>query len=118
MPPADFGIAGKFSRPDGGGPFPGVLAIGGSDGGGPEYFLNLLVPEGFAVLALAYWGTQTQLSVLNIPLERVEHGLLWLRDQASVRADRLRRIQRRRTRAPLGRNLPGFDRPGRGVHAK
>jgi uncharacterized protein len=80
----------KFATPEGPGPFPGVLAVGGSDGGTPEYFLNLLVPEGFAVLALPYWGTpQTQLSMLDIPLERVEAGLRWLREQPSVASGRL-----------------------------
>jgi hypothetical protein len=43
-----------FFCPDGKGPFPGVLALGGSDGGTPEYFPRLLVPEGFAWLALRY----------------------------------------------------------------
>jgi hypothetical protein len=67
----DVGISGTFGKPEGPGPFRGVLAVGGSDGGTPEYFLNLLVPEGFAVLALAYWGTpQTQLSML-------EHEAQW-----------------------------------------
>ena len=50
-------LVGTFRAPSTGGPFPGVLALGGSDGGTPEYFLNLLVPEGFACLAIAYWGT-------------------------------------------------------------
>jgi uncharacterized protein len=64
-----------------------VLALGGSDGGTPDYFLNLLVPEGFAVLALTYWGTaDTQLTLADVPLERVEHGLQWLRAQTHVRA--------------------------------
>lgn len=75
----DNGLVASFGTPDGSGPFPGVLALGGSDGGTPEYFLELLVPEGFAVLALQYWGTQeTQLSMTDIPLERVEAGLRWL----------------------------------------
>ncbi|HEY7187195.1 MAG TPA: hypothetical protein VH436_11645 [Vicinamibacterales bacterium] len=39
------GIVAAFGTPDDGGPFPGVLALGGSDGGTPEYFLNLLVPR-------------------------------------------------------------------------
>lgn len=72
-------VAGTFATPDDRGPFPGVLALGGSDGGTPEYFLNLLVPEGFAVLALRYWGTpDTQMSLADIPLERIEAGLRWL----------------------------------------
>jgi dienelactone hydrolase len=80
-------LVGTFGHPDGEGPFPGVLALGGSDGGTPEYFLNLLEPEGFAVLALVYWGTrETQLTLADVPLERIERGLRWLREQPGVRA--------------------------------
>jgi len=83
----DNGIVATFGTRDGDGPFPGVLALGGSDGGTPEYFLNLLVPEGFAVLALQYWGTnETQLSMTDIPLERVEAGLRWLIARQDVAA--------------------------------
>jgi dienelactone hydrolase len=72
--------------PDGPGPFPAVLALGGSDGGTPEYFSNLLVGEGFACLALAYWATrETQMTFTEIPLERVERGLQWLAAQPRVR---------------------------------
>jgi len=78
-------LAGTFRAPSTGGPFPGVLALGGSDGGTPEYFLNLLVPEGFACLALVYWGTTgTQSTMVEIPLERVERGLRWLIDRPDV----------------------------------
>lgn len=83
----DNGLIATFGTPDEGGPFPGVLALGGSDGGTPEYFLNLLVPEGFACLALQYWGTtETQLSMVDIPLERVEGGLRWLLARPDVAA--------------------------------
>ena len=76
---------GTFACPDSGGPFPAVLALGGSDGGTPDYFLNLLVPEGFAVFALIYWGTpETQFNMAEIPLERVEAGLRWLSSQPDV----------------------------------
>ena len=80
-------LAGTFSRPDRDAPAPAVLALGGSDGGTPEYFLNLLEPEGFAVLALTYWGTpETQFTLAEIPLEKVEHALRSFRNQPSVRA--------------------------------
>jgi hypothetical protein len=63
-----------------------VLALGGSDGGTPEYFANLLVPEGFAVFALTYWGTpETQLNMAEIPLERVEDALRWLCARPNVK---------------------------------
>jgi uncharacterized protein len=78
-------LVGTFRAPSTGGAFPGVLALGGSDGGTPEYFLNLLVPEGFACLAIAYWGTSdTQSTMVEIPLERLERGLRWLIDRSDV----------------------------------
>src|SRR5687768_6614527 len=73
--------------PEGKGPYPSVLALGGSDGGIPEYFLRLLVPEGFACLALAYFATpDTQPALVEVPLERIERGLRWLRAQPAVAA--------------------------------
>jgi dienelactone hydrolase len=72
-------LVGAFGCPDGDGPFPAVLALGGSDGGVPTYLLDLLVPEGFACLALAYFGTAgTQPALVEVPLERIERGLRWL----------------------------------------
>jgi dienelactone hydrolase len=83
----DNGIVGTLGTPQGEGPFPGVLALGGSDGGTPDYFLNLLVPEGFACLGLQYWGTsETQLTFSEIPLERIETGLRWLARHPDVNA--------------------------------
>ena len=74
---ADF--VGSFATPPGEGPFPAVLALGGSDGGLPEYFADLLVPEGFACLALGYFGMKgLPASLIEIPLERVELALRWL----------------------------------------
>ena len=78
-------LVGTFRTPEGSGPFPGVLALGGSDGGTPEYFLNLCVSEGFACLAIAYWGTPgTQATMVEIPLERIERGLRWLLGRTDV----------------------------------
>lgn len=79
----DGDLAGTLRTPEGTGPFPAVLALGGSDGGTPDYFLDLLVPAGFACLALTYWGTrETQLAFTEIPLERIERGLRWLASHA------------------------------------
>lgn len=72
-------LVGSFASPPGDGPFPAVLALGGSDGGLPEYFIDLLVPEGFACLALGYFGMEgVQRSLVEVPLERIERGLRWL----------------------------------------
>ena len=64
---------------------PGVLALGGSDGGIPTYFQRLLANERCACLALAYHGTpKTQPALVEIPLERVERALRWLRVHPKV----------------------------------
>jgi hypothetical protein len=76
---SESGLDGTIGCPDQGRPFPGVLALGGSGGGVPDGYLDLLVPEGFACLALAYFGTSaTQPALIEVPLERVERGLRWL----------------------------------------
>ena len=64
---------------------PGVLALGGSDGGIPTYFQRLLAPELCACLALAYHGTpKTQPALVEVPLESLERALRWLRDHPKV----------------------------------
>jgi len=80
-------LVGTFGCPDGESLFDGVLALGGSDGGIPDYLLRLLVPEGFACLALAYFNTpDTQPALVEVPLERIERGLRWMRAHPKVTA--------------------------------
>lgn len=90
----DEAIVGTFGAPDGA-RSPGVLALGGSEGGIPSYLVDPLVAEGFACLALAYHAglVGAELSGLvpsamfELPLERIERGLRWLIDQPSVATD-------------------------------
>jgi acetyl esterase/lipase len=83
----DGDLVGAFSCPDDDDSCRGVLALGGSEGGIPEYFLRRLVKEGFACLALAYFNTpDTQPALTGVPLERVERGLRWLRAHPKVTA--------------------------------
>lgn len=79
------GLDGVFGYPDGDARFCGVVALGGSDGGVPDYLMHLLVPEGFSCLALAYFNTPgTQPALTEVPLERIERGLRRLRDHPRV----------------------------------
>jgi pimeloyl-ACP methyl ester carboxylesterase len=81
----DPSLDGVFACPETGGRLPGVLALGGSDGGVPTYFQRLLARERCACLALAYHSTpKTQSNLIEMPLERVERGLRWLRDHPRV----------------------------------
>jgi pimeloyl-ACP methyl ester carboxylesterase len=78
---------GVFACPDSGERVPGVLALGGSDGGIPRYWPPLLAAEGCACLALAYFDTpKTQPAMVEVPLERMERALRWLRDHPRVAA--------------------------------
>ena len=79
------GLVGAFGFPDGVAQARSVLALGGSEGGIPDYLMRLLVAEGFACLALAYFNTpDTQPALTEVPLERIEKGLRWLRDNPKV----------------------------------
>ena len=83
----DLNVEAAFTCPESGGRVPGVLALGGSDGGLPMYFSRLLAAERCACLALAYHGTpKTQANLVEVPLERLERALRWLRDHPRVAA--------------------------------
>lgn len=89
----DRGLYGRFFRPAGGEPVPGVLILGGSEGGLASYVMReaaLLAHHGFAALALAYFYAGSLPDRLaGIPLEYFGKAIGWLRDRPSVRGDRL-----------------------------
>ena len=86
------GLAGRFFRPAGAGPFPAVLTLGGSGGGlgGAQAHAALLASHGYAALALAYFNYQHLPPYLHtIPLEYFETALHWLQRRPDVQADQL-----------------------------
>lgn len=87
------GLYGKFYRPASGEAVPGVLVLGGSEGGLASYVMReaaLLANHGFAALALAYFYFGSLPNRLAaIPLEYFGKAIGWMRDQTSVRGDRL-----------------------------
>lgn len=81
------GVNGVFARPAGTGPFPGVVAFGGSGGGlGPSAgWAPVLASHGFATLAIAYFGAAGLPSdLVEIEIEVVERAARWLLDRADV----------------------------------
>ena len=83
------GLTGLFARPAGTGPFPGVVAFGGSGGGlGPSAgWASLLASHGFATLAIAYFGGPGLPSALvEIEIEVVERAARWLLERGDVAA--------------------------------
>lgn len=84
------GLVGTLFCPVEGGPYPGILLLGGSEGGLHELDAALLAAHGYVVLALAYFGMEgVPPFLVNIPLEYFETALAWLQGLPQVQADRL-----------------------------
>ncbi len=84
------GLVGTFFQPADAEPRPGILVMGGSEGGLQEPRAALLASHGYAALALAYFRYETLPAELwEIPLEYFEAAIEWLRAQPSVRPDRV-----------------------------
>jgi len=80
------GVIGTLFEPRDGGPHPGVLVIGGSDGGPGEPGLAMsLASHGFAALSLSYFGEPGQPTTLElVPMEAFQRALSWMRRQPSI----------------------------------
>lgn len=68
-------------------PRPGIIVVGGSEGGMNEKTAALLASHGFSVFALAYFGVENlQKQLRDIPLEYVESAIQWLQKRSEVQA--------------------------------
>jgi dienelactone hydrolase len=86
----EHGLVGTLYHPDDDHSRPGVLLLGGSEGGMHEDDAALLAAHGYAVLALVYYGMPGLPSTLqDIPLEYFEQALRLLRTHAHVDGERL-----------------------------
>jgi pimeloyl-ACP methyl ester carboxylesterase len=67
-------------------PLPGVLLIGGSDGGpGAPAVALMLASHGFAAVSLSYFGVAGLPSTLEaIPMEYFEKAVQWMRSQPGI----------------------------------
>ncbi len=64
---------------------PGVIVLGGSEGGVPEEQAAVLASHGLTTLALAYYGVPgLPKSLTNVPVETVGQALTFMRKQPSV----------------------------------
>jgi len=83
----DSGVWGLFARPPGPGPFPGVVAFGGSGGGlGPAAeWAAVLASHGFATLAIGYFGAAAlPRTLVGIEVEVVERAVAWLVNRPDI----------------------------------
>ncbi len=79
------GLVGTLFHPIDDGPRPAVILLGGSEGGLHELDAALLANHGFAVLALAYFGTDgVPPFLVEIPLEYFETAIGFLQAHPTV----------------------------------
>jgi dienelactone hydrolase len=91
------GLVGAFFAPAARSLRPGVLVLGGSDGGLAEGAAALLASHGFATLALAYFRAERlPTELMEIPLEYFETAIRWLGRQPGVAAGGLSVVGRSR----------------------
>jgi dienelactone hydrolase len=86
------GLPADLYLPPGDGPHPGVVFLGGSDGGRPRGARPwLLASHGYAVLGPAYFGEDgAPVSELaEVPVKAVERAVAWFADREGVAADPL-----------------------------
>ncbi|MCB1108927.1 MAG: acyl-CoA thioesterase/BAAT N-terminal domain-containing protein [Chlamydiia bacterium] len=84
------GLVGTFFIPKSKSPLPVIITLSGSNGGLSESRAKLLASNGFAVLALGYFGVDDLPSNLeNIPLEYFEMAFSWLKKHPDVDGSRI-----------------------------
>ena len=87
------GVFGNYFAAPGGGTHPGVLLLGGSEGGlgaGATKEARVLAKAGFNVLQLLFFGAPGEPAMLvDVPLETFTKGLAYLRAQSGVDPKRI-----------------------------
>jgi dienelactone hydrolase len=84
------GLYGFLYHPVSGGPFPGVIILGGSDGGLYEWLAQTFASNGFAALTLAYFNFQDlPQELIEIPIEYFLKAIAWIKTQDSIKSDSL-----------------------------
>ena len=89
-PIRDDGLVATLFHPSGGGPHPGVIVLGGSEGGLVETPAAFLASHGYAALALAYFGiAHLPRSLCLVPLEYFRRAIDWMTARAAVAGSRV-----------------------------
>ncbi|QYN36280.1 acyl-CoA thioesterase/BAAT N-terminal domain-containing protein [Pseudonocardia sp. DSM 110487] len=91
LPIAEAGLVGDLYLPPGTGIWPGVLLLGGAEGGRPDpAYAALLASEGYVVFGLAYFGAPGLPRTLSrIPLEYGLTAARWLAERPEVAGNRV-----------------------------
>jgi dienelactone hydrolase len=88
----DNGLVAKLYEPVKGGPRPGILVLGGSEGGirSAESRAAILASHGYAALAVAYFGMDgLPPRLIGIPLEYLKKAIDWMMAHDTIDRNRL-----------------------------
>jgi dienelactone hydrolase len=84
------GLNGFLYYPAEGGPFPGVIILGGSEGGLNEWYARAFASNGFAALTLAYFRyPNLPDELIEIPLEYFDRAADWMKNHTKVKTGHL-----------------------------
>ena len=84
------GLVGVLVLPDAKGTYPGILRLGGAEGGANTRDADIIASRGYAVLALAYFGAEGLPADLEeIPLEYFEKAIAWMKHNANIDPEHL-----------------------------
>lgn len=90
VPVRERGLVGTFFHVRSGDAHPGLLVVGGSEGGLVESQAALLASRGYAALALAYFGLDgLPQSLCEIPIAYFGTAIDWMRRHPAVDTDRM-----------------------------
>lgn len=80
------GLKGFLYSPDTGQKYPGIILLGGSNGGALKWMAKAIASDGFAVLTLPYWKyPDLPQNLVNIPLEYFVKATEWINRQKPVK---------------------------------
>ncbi|TMF09090.1 MAG: hypothetical protein E6I38_06420 [Chloroflexi bacterium] len=90
IPVLDQGLVGSLFHPQRGDQHPGVILLGGSEGGLVESFAAALANRGYAALALAYFAAdRLPKNLCLIPLEYFGRAIAWMASHPAVAGNKL-----------------------------
>lgn len=88
----DDGLVAKLYEPEKGGPHPGILVLGGSEGGirSAEANAALLASRGYAALAVAYFGMPgLPQRLVGVPIDYLKKAIDWMSARETIDRRRL-----------------------------
>lgn len=90
IPVHENGLIGVLVVPDPDRSYPGILRLGGAEGGVSTGDADILASEGYAVLALAYFGAEGLPADLEeVPLEYFDKAIAWMKHSANIDSRRM-----------------------------